>query len=436
MRRFFRRAAVPVLLALLLSLCGCSASGGIDQYFSLPQPAEEYLQLQQLIDQEIAAGSEYAAPVRGSYRQSVQLTDLDGDGIDEALVFLRDVNRNLKINIYYAVAKEYRQVLSVEGEGRAIGSIDFADMDCDGHTDLLVAWQIAAGMNLLSVYSLRNWTGELLLSTDSSEFLTGDLNSDGREDLLVIRGGNPGMVLADMYTFSSDREPQAASAALSAGIYELRRLRMVKLSGGTPSLMVESSLDNGDLVTDLLVCREGSLINLTLNRGTGVSETRRSYSLIYAQDIDGDGVTEIPHPRQLYSQGNEVYWSIAWYRYDSFGRASITANTYHCVSDGWYFVLPVGWETGLTVRRDDSIPGERAVILSRLGTDGNVNDLLIIYTITGENRSDRAKLGDRFILLEDNATIYAAQVLDDSLTQEATAARFNRIFTEWSSGSV
>ena len=99
-------------------------------------------------------------------------------------------------------------------------------------------------------------------------------------------------------------------------------------------------------------------------------------------------------------------------------------------------MLPVGWETGLTVRRDDSIPGERAVILSRLGTDGNVNDLLIIYTITGENRSDRAKLGDRFILLEDNATIYAAQVLDDSLTQEATAARFNRIFTEWSSGSV
>ena len=45
------------------------------------------------------------------------------------------------------------------------------------------------------------------------------------------------------------RAPQAASAALSAGIYELRRLRMVKLSGGTPSLMVESSLDNGDLVT-------------------------------------------------------------------------------------------------------------------------------------------------------------------------------------------
>ena len=55
MRRFFRCTAVLVLMALLLMLCGCSSSGGIDQYFSLPQPTEEYLQLQQLIDQEIAA---------------------------------------------------------------------------------------------------------------------------------------------------------------------------------------------------------------------------------------------------------------------------------------------------------------------------------------------------------------------------------------------
>ena len=436
MKRSIRPAAVLALLAMLFSLSGCYSSGGIDQYFSLPQPAEEYLQLQQLIDQEIAAGSEYAAPTRGSFRQSVQLTDLDGDGVDEALAFFRSADRNLKINIYFVAGKEYRQVLSIEGEGRAIGSIDFADLDADGHTDLIVAWQIAAGMNLLSVYSLRNWSGEMLLSTDSSEFITGDMNGDGLDELLVIRGGSPGIYLADMYSFNSDREPQATSAALSSGIYELRRVRNVKLSGATPALMVESTLDNGDLVTDLLVCRDGSLINLTLNRGTGISETRRSYSLLYSQDIDGDGVTEIPHPRQLYSQGEEVHWSIAWYRYDSYGRAVIALTTYHCVPDGWYFILPSGWESGLTVRRDDSIPGERAVILSRLGTDGKVNDLLIVYTITGENRSDRARLENRFVLLEDSATVYAAQLLSDSLTQDAVARRFNRIFTEWSSGSV
>ena len=45
-------------------------------------------QLQSLIDEELASGSEYAAPTHGSYRQSVQLSDVDGDGADEALAFL------------------------------------------------------------------------------------------------------------------------------------------------------------------------------------------------------------------------------------------------------------------------------------------------------------------------------------------------------------
>lgn len=434
MKRFARPTALLIAAAVLLSLSGCY-SGGIDQYFSLPQPAEEYLQLQQLIDQEIAAGSEYAAPLRGNYRQSVQLADLDNDGVDEALVFFRDKDGNLKIIIFIVVGREYRQVLTIQGEGRSIGSIDFADMNADGKPDLIVAWQIAAGMNLLSVYSLVNWTGELLLSTDSTEFLAGDLNSDGRQELLVLRGVISGAYVADMYTFPPEREPQATSAALSSGINALRRLRLGELSDGTPCLLVESAMDNGDLVSDLLVSREGSLINLTMNRSTGVSETRRSYSLIYSQDIDGDGVIEVPHPQQLYSQGGEVFWSIAWYRYDSYGRASTAMTTYHCVSDGWFLVLPQGWEIGLTVRREDSVPGERAVVISRIGTDGVVHDLVKFYTITGENRTDRARIENRHVLLEEPATIYAAELLDPGVDLAAVQSRFFRIYSEWSASS-
>jgi hypothetical protein len=235
-----------------------------------------------------------------------------------------------------------------------------------------------------------------------------------------------------MYTLRPDRDPQAASAALSSGIYGIQRVRMAMLSGNTPALLVESLLDNGDLVTDVLSCREGSLVNLTLNRSTGVSETRRSYSLVFAQDIDGDGVTEIPHPQQLYSQGSELFWSIAWYKYDAFGRAGLDMTTYHSVADGWYFVLPEGWASGLTVRRVDDVPGERAVILSRLSPEGTIRDLIVFYTITGENRIDRARLEGRFVLLEENSTVFAAQILDESLDLSMIESRFHRIYSDWS----
>ena len=78
-----KTATALLLIAVMLFLIsGCSPIA-IDELYSLPQPPEKYVQLQKLIDEEIAAGSEYSAPISGNYRQSVQLHDLDGDGQEE-----------------------------------------------------------------------------------------------------------------------------------------------------------------------------------------------------------------------------------------------------------------------------------------------------------------------------------------------------------------
>ena len=436
MKRLVRPAAFALLLAvLLLGLSGCY-SGSIDQYFSLPMASEEYRQLQSLIDEELASGSEYASPTHGSYRQSVQLNDVDGDGADEALAFFRDAGKNPKINIYSAENGEYTLVLSLTGEGSSIGRIDYADLTGDGQEELLVSWQISSGVSILSAYSLADWSGEALLSTDSAEFVTGDINGDGRDELLNLRAANSTTYLIDQYTFAPDQVPQATSAALSAGIASLQRLRMILLAGNTPALLAEATLTTGDLVSDIFVCRDGSLINLTMNRTTQVSETHRTYSLVYAQDIDGDGCTEIPHPQQLYSRGDEVFWSIAWFRYDAAGRASTVMTTYHNVTDNWYLVLPDGWDAGLTVRRDDSVSGERAVILSKLRSDGSLEDYVAVYAITGENRYERSKLDSRFLLQEEGTTVYSAEILDGKTDENTIKNRFHVIYTDWSSGSV
>ena len=437
MKRIARPVGFLLLAVMLFCLSGCY-SGSIDQYFSLPMASEEYQQLQTLIDEELSSGSEYAAPTRGSYRQSVQLNDINGDGVDEALAFFRDASKSPKINIYSYSAEdgEYRFVLSLVGEGSSIGRIDYADLLGDGQKELLVSWQISSGVSMLSVYRLSDWSGEVLLSTDSTEFVTGDINSDGHDELLNLRAANSTTYLVDQYTLVSGQEPQATSAALSADIQTLQRLRMITLEGNSPALLAESTLTTGDLVSDIFVCRDGSLINLTMNRTTQVSETRRSYSLVYAQDIDGDGCTEIPHPQQLYSSGDEVFWSIAWFRYDASGRADTVMTTYHCVTDNWYLALPSGWDVGLTVSRDESVSGEHAVTLSRLCSDGSLEDYAVVYTITGENRYERAKMENRFVLQEEGSTVYAAEILDDSVGQNTISENFHVIYTDWSSGSV
>lgn len=429
MNRRVKTAALALAFTVLLSLSGCY-TGAIEQYFSLPKPTEEYLQLQSLIDQELASGSEYAAPTAGNYRQSVQLVDLDGDGLEEALAFFRSAGESLKICIYAAGDREYCQMLSIQGEGASVGSVEYADLDGDGLLELIVAWQIGTGMRLLSVYQLSDWSGRVLLTTDCSEFLVTDMNQDGQSDLMVLRSTGAGAYWADMCLFPQGAEPTVSTAALSPDISVLQRVRAVCVTGDVSALLVESAYDNGDLVSDLFVNQAGTLVNLIPD-----GQTRRAYASAYAQDINGDRCIEIPDPSQLYSQTGDLFWSITWYGYDRYGTAYPRLNTYHCYDDGWYLILPSGWENGLTVRRDDSIAGERAVILSRVSADGSINDLLTIYTLTGDNRSERAQIAGRFVILEEDSTVYAARIAA-GITEEEVRENFKIIYAEWSTGSV
>ncbi len=435
MKKCKRGLALVLAAAALLGLSGCG-SGSIDRLFSLPQPADEYLQLQELIDAEIAQGCEYAAPTGGSYRQSVQLCDLDGDGESEALAFLRDAGQNGKINIYKLSHGRYQLVLTLVGEGSAIGAIDFSDLNGDGFADLTVSWQLGTELRMLTVYDLSGWGGEKLLTTDCTEFLVSDMDGDGTAELLVVSLAAAGGGAVSLYSFVSDGEPESRSARLSAGVTVLQRLRACSLEGGVPALLAESFCTDGALVSDLFALRNGEFVNVTLDAETGVSRARRTYA-VYSSDIDGDHCIEIPSPTSLFTQSQgSNFWSIAWIGYDINGKATEKLDTYHCYSDGWYLILPQGWHDTLTVRRDDSVSGERSVVLSDINrSTGEITDKLIIYTLTGENRAERAQLDGRFVILEEESTVYAAQIIGD-ITPDEVKACFRIIYTEWSTGAV
>ena len=90
------------LLGLLMLLClsGCYLKTG-DELYSLPQPPEDYLDLQTALSAFLDSGAEYAAPVSGANRQSVQLVDLNADGVKEAVAFFRTADeRPLKVCIF------------------------------------------------------------------------------------------------------------------------------------------------------------------------------------------------------------------------------------------------------------------------------------------------------------------------------------------------
>jgi len=421
----------------MLLLSGCFAVS-LEDLYSLPEPAGEYLQLQTLIDAETSGGSEYAAPTGGSNRQSIQLIDLDGDGADEAIVFFRDAQNNLRICVYSASGGAYAQVLTIEGHGTSVGRVEYADLTGSGVSEIVVAWQIGSGLRMLRVYSMEGWGGNQLLTADCTEFAVCDMNVSGGDELLVLRFDSAEGGVVDMYSFSESGESILSSALFSTGIHSLERIRIGALAEDLPVLYIESKYEEGWLVTDLFVSRRGRLKNLSQDLSSGISSTLRRDN-IYCSDIDGDRYIEIPVPVTLHPQTDGVtHTAIDWYSYDSAGIRNLDVSTYHNQSDGWYLLLREDQRENLSVRREEGlVSGERVVVLSKVEPKtGRIRDLLAVYTLTGENRRERAQLPGRVLLLDDSTTLYAAELLSPSavFTEEEVKNSFRLIYSEWMTG--
>ena len=437
---FFTLMIVAVLL-----LCSCSGAN-VDELYSLPEPQKEYLQLQKLIADEILGGSEYSAPTSGTQRQSIQLVDVDGDGMDEALAFMKNSSQTPMILIYRYVDGQYELASTITGEGSAIGRVEYADLDGDGISEIIVSWKISADLLTMKSYTVHNWSSSILLSAPCKDFRISNFDSKGGSEVVVLNFDDE---VGTVQVFFSDKagEVTQASAHLSSSMISADRFRVSAIQGGKPAVFVEGHYTEDETnwyITDVLVFDDGKLKNITLDETTGSSVAKRTVE-VYSVDINGDGALEVPFSETVFKQSKVTadYYVFDWICYDASGNSTLSASTYHCYNDGWYFVLPEEWRENLTVRRETGKTGERTVVISVVDPDSHqVTDMLTIFSLMDENRRDRAAVADRFILLSNETTIYAARyeaggnpAISDSQKTDIIS-RFHLIYSEWNTGAV
>ena len=451
----FRRsqtAFLAVLLAfsLAFSLTGCM-SGESGEMFALPEPPEDYQNLNAIISEiRTSIGGESIAPQSGSNTQTVQLQDLDGDGVQEsAVAFFRvsGAEKPLKIYVFRLRADDtYEQRCVIEGVGNAISSVAYEDVGGAGTKEVVVSWQISATDHALGVYSLDDVEGIELLWVDSyTRFRLSDLDLDGAKEIvaLTVQAGEEGLTQADYYDYDGAALALKSTVPLSAGINEIRAVRGGNLADDTPAVFVTSSFpESSDQVVDILAYRDGQLSNITLDSETLRSEeTVRSYTAVSGSDINQDGVMEIPRPVAVPRAmgATDDFWLLDWRQFDLQGRPHSMMTTYHTVTDGWYFTVPEAWLDHLTISRKDSTTAdERAVLFSLYqGEAQTAQPFMILYKLTGTNQTSRSTIGNRQALTTDATATYACElfpeVYDTGFTKEDVQQRFHLIRTEWSS---
>lgn len=448
MRR--RLCLTALALWMMGTLCGCSLpnlSLNPQDLYALPTLPAKYTELNACLSEILDSGAEYAAPTSGANIQPVQVTDLDGDGKEEALAFFRNASEEkpLKIYIFTADADSYRQTDLIEGSGTGIYSVAYTDLDGDGKSELLVGWRATAELQVLEVYALRPGGLESLVRGEYVKYTTQDLDGDGRQELVILHADEEGAGVADYYNWQSDGSLAAQSSArLSITMAELNqqgRVTQAALAENVPALFVTGVTEDSRAVTDLLTVRNGELSNVVLSALTGVSTEISPFCTLYPMDINGDGLTEVPAAARFLSpEDPSLYYQwVEWYSYDQSGQSQLALRTYHATEDGWYLRLPESWLSRIWISRSVSLD-ETAVTFSFLDSGNEEIPFLRITAITGSSREARATRGGRFLLSRQAETLYTGELLEANdtwqygVTADEVREAFSLVMAEWRAG--
>jgi len=337
MKRIWRKVLVLATAAgLSRVLSGCLSAATVEDLFTLPQPPIEYTELSATISSLLAGGYEYASPTAGQNIQSVQMVDLNSDGENEAVAFFRDPtdDKPLKIMLFRAFDGGYELAATIESSGTSIERVEYRDMNGDGMQELVVGWKIGSDVQNVAVYAMGA-EPTVLMQTNYTHYSIQEMDGDGIPSLMVLRADADGVSVAEFYGWRSEAVTMVYRSPLSSTMAAISSGSVVsgRLDEDTPAVFITGINEEGMAVTDILACRDnGTLTNAAVSQATGVSTMIYPYRQLQPQDLNSDGIIEVPAPAVIAELGKQSDGFVDWLHCNVDGTVERAVTTYHCLS--------------------------------------------------------------------------------------------------------
>ena len=389
--RHFRHALALLLVSVLLA--GCNALPGenlqVEELLRAPRLSGDYGAVQTALNDWLGESAQLKYPMQGELLSPFLLQDLDGDGQqDAAVLYTTAQSTNVCIAILQrddTGAWQVRQ--SVEGLADTVENVRLAQLRAGDDCQLVVGYVAAQGDHYLAVYSYTDGELSTILEQQYQQYLVEDITGGGSQDLILMSTLEDGGVQIELLTvdkegsfqqvavmgLSADRFSGCASVA--AGVGADGRHYLV-LDGWT-------GISGNNLASVLLYFDEDTQQMVPADQISTeklYTASLRNVPSLVSQDLDGDGIVEIPtQPDEAgllnMSQSRRMDF-IVWMDYTSpnpeksFGLLDEETNC--------YIELPMEWEGNLKLTDSEQYDG--AVELRTVDEDELVMTLRLVRT--------------------------------------------------------
>ena len=386
----FGRWLACVLLCLLLA--GCSMPGEqvqVEELLRAPKLSGDYGDVQTALNDWLGESAQLKYPMQGDLLSPFLLQDLDGDGRqDAAVLYTTAQSSNVCIAILQKDDADIWHVRqNVEGLADTVESVGLAQLQPGDATQLVVGYTAAQGDHYLAVYSYTDGVLSTILEQQYQQYLVEDITGGGNQDLILMSTLEDGGVQIELLTVDKEGSFQqvavmglsanrfAGCAAVAAGVGADGRHYLV-LDGWT-------GISGNNLASVLLRFDEDTQQMVPADQISTeklYTASLRNVPSLVSQDLDGDGIVEIPtQPDEAVllnmSQSRRMDF-IVWMDYTSphpeksFGLLDEETNC--------YIELPMEWEGNLKLTDSEQYDG--AVELRTVDEDQLVMTLRLVRT--------------------------------------------------------
>lgn len=428
--------------AAALILCGCGMRT-VDELYRVPKRSDEFHNLQSAIDGAMG-GMDYCAPLTGENRQTVQRADLDGDGEEEYLLFAKSgAEKPLQILIFSQREDSYVLSETIGCSGSAFDQVEYAQMDGQPGLELIVGRQVSEQvLRSVSVYTFSGGQHASVMTANYTKFLTCDLDGDQLTELMILRPGEGSgeKGVSVLYGMENGVMERSQEVGMSEPVDNLKRILTGKLHGGMNAVYVGCSAQENAIITDVYALVDGVFTNVSLSNESGTSVQTLRNHFVYADDIDDDGVVELPRLITMQSVGNGSGTGekhlIRWYAMTASGEEVDKMFTYHDFLAGWYLQLNSAWAERITVEQSGG--GYEFYLWDISGSEAE--KIFTVYAFSGTDRDEKAAADNHFVLLRTESTVYAAHMEVASgtinITQDDLMNGFHLISQDWKTGET